>query len=122
MQASLAVRHLTIVMYCRREKISGVRPYCQSVWVILEPGQCIPLNRNTLHKEDHLWERAARSLRKRLIPQVRFANLLGTNGAGKTTLLRAALGLIVLLVGMQMGLELFVRPNDIFMIAPGIAD
>ena len=28
----------------------------------------------------------------------------------------------VLLVGMQMGLELFVRPNDIFMIAPGIAD
>lgn len=36
--------------------------------------------------------------------------------------LRAALGLIVLLVGMQMGLELFVRPNDIFMIAPGIAD
>lgn len=36
--------------------------------------------------------------------------------------LRAALGLIVLLVGMQMGLELFVRPADIFMIAPGIAD
>ena len=36
--------------------------------------------------------------------------------------LRAALGLIVLLVGMQMGLELFVRPNDIFMIAPGAPD
>ena len=34
----------------------------------------------------------------------------------------AALGLIVLLVGMQMGLELFVRPNDIFMIAPGAPD
>ena len=30
--------------------------------------------------------------------------------------------LIVLLVGIQMGLDLFVRPNDIFMIAPGIAD
>ena len=36
--------------------------------------------------------------------------------------LRAALGLIVLLVGMQMGLELFVRPSDIFLLAPGIAD
>jgi hypothetical protein len=36
--------------------------------------------------------------------------------------LRAALGLIVLLVGIQMGLELFVRPSDIFLIAPGIAD
>ena len=36
--------------------------------------------------------------------------------------MRAALGLIVLLVGIQMGLDLFVRPNDIFMIAPGIAD
>lgn len=36
--------------------------------------------------------------------------------------LRAALGLIVLLVGIQMGLDLFVRPNDIFMIAPGVAD
>ncbi len=36
--------------------------------------------------------------------------------------LRAALGLIVLLVGMQMGLELFVRPSDIFLVAPGIAD
>ena len=36
--------------------------------------------------------------------------------------LRAALGLIVLLVGIQMGLELFVRPSDIFMLAPGVAD
>ena len=36
--------------------------------------------------------------------------------------LRAALGLIVLLVGIQMGLELFVRPSDIFLLAPGIAD
>ena len=36
--------------------------------------------------------------------------------------MRAALGLIVLLVGIQMGLELFVRPSDIFMLAPGVAD
>ena len=36
--------------------------------------------------------------------------------------LRAALGLIVLLVGIQMGLSLFVRPQDLFLIAPGIAD
>ena len=36
--------------------------------------------------------------------------------------LRAALGLIVLLVGIQMGLELFVRPGDLFQLAPGIAD
>ena len=36
--------------------------------------------------------------------------------------LRAALGLIVLLVGIQMGLELFVRPADIFMIAPGVPE
>lgn len=36
--------------------------------------------------------------------------------------LRAALGLIVLLVGMQMGLDLFVRPSDLFLFAPGIAD
>ena len=36
--------------------------------------------------------------------------------------LRAALGLIVLLVGIQMGLELFVRPSDLFQLAPGIAD
>ena len=36
--------------------------------------------------------------------------------------LRAALGLIVLLVGIQMGLELFVRPSDLFQLAPGIAN
>jgi len=36
--------------------------------------------------------------------------------------LRAILGLIVLLVGIQMGLELFVRPSDIFLLAPGISD
>ena len=36
--------------------------------------------------------------------------------------LRAALGLIVLLVGIQMGLELFVRPGDLFLLAPGVAD
>ena len=36
--------------------------------------------------------------------------------------MRAALGLIVLLVGIQMGLELFVRPGDLFLLAPGVAD
>ena len=36
--------------------------------------------------------------------------------------MRAALGLIVLLVGIQMGLELFVRPSDLFLLAPGVAD
>ena len=36
--------------------------------------------------------------------------------------LRAVLGLIVLLVGIQMGLELFVRPSDLFLLAPGISD
>ena len=36
--------------------------------------------------------------------------------------LRALLGLIVLLVGIQMGLDLFVRPNDIFLLAPGVSD
>lgn len=36
--------------------------------------------------------------------------------------MRAALGLIVLLVGIQMGLELFVRPSDLFVLAPGVAD
>lgn len=33
--------------------------------------------------------------------------------------LRAVLGLIVLLVGIQMGLELFVRPAEMFELAPG---
>ena len=36
--------------------------------------------------------------------------------------LRAVLGLIVLLVGIQMGLELFVRPSDLFGFAPGVAE
>ena len=36
--------------------------------------------------------------------------------------LRALLGLIVLGVGVYMGLELFVRPHDIFLLAPGISD
>lgn len=36
--------------------------------------------------------------------------------------LRALLGLIVLAVGIYMGLELFVRPHDIFLLAPGVAD
>jgi uncharacterized membrane protein YfcA len=36
--------------------------------------------------------------------------------------LRAVLGLIILFVGIQMGLELFVRPSDIFLLAPGISD
>jgi uncharacterized membrane protein YfcA len=36
--------------------------------------------------------------------------------------MRAALGLIVLLVGIQMGLELFVRPSDLFLLAPGMSD
>jgi uncharacterized membrane protein YfcA len=34
--------------------------------------------------------------------------------------LRAALGFIVLLVGLQMGLELFVRPTEMFALAPGV--
>ena len=34
--------------------------------------------------------------------------------------LRAVLGLIVLLVGIQMGLELFVRPAEMFVLAPGV--
>jgi uncharacterized membrane protein YfcA len=33
--------------------------------------------------------------------------------------LRAVLGLIVLLVGLQMGLTLVVRPDDLFQLAPG---
>ncbi|MGH7027635.1 sulfite exporter TauE/SafE family protein [Brevundimonas sp.] len=36
--------------------------------------------------------------------------------------MRAVLGLIVLLVGIQMGLELFVRPSDLFLLAPGVGD
>lgn len=36
--------------------------------------------------------------------------------------LRAALGVIVLLVGIYMGLELFTRPSDLFSFAPGVAE
>ena len=36
--------------------------------------------------------------------------------------LRALLGVIVLAVGLYMGLELFVRPSEIFQLAPGISD
>ena len=32
------------------------------------------------------------------------------------------LGLIVLLVGLQMGLGLFVEPSDVFLFAPGVSD
>jgi uncharacterized membrane protein YfcA len=35
--------------------------------------------------------------------------------------LRALLGLIVLLVGLRMGLGLFVRPEDMFVLAPGLS-
>lgn len=41
------------------------------------------------------------------------------SGRFRAEYLRAALGLIVLLVGIQMGLDLFVRPSDMFEIAPG---
>lgn len=36
--------------------------------------------------------------------------------------LRAALAVIVLIVALQMGSDLFVRPGDMFALAPGIAD
>ncbi len=36
--------------------------------------------------------------------------------------LRAALAVIVLIVALQMGSELFVRPSDMFALAPGVAD
>ena len=36
--------------------------------------------------------------------------------------MRAALGFIVLFVGIQMGLDLFVRPSELFLLAPGIGD
>jgi hypothetical protein len=35
--------------------------------------------------------------------------------------LRALLGLIVLLVGLRMGLGLFVRPEDMFDLAPSLS-
>jgi uncharacterized membrane protein YfcA len=40
----------------------------------------------------------------------------------RADVLRAALGVIVLGVGVYMGLELFVQPHDIFLLAPGVAD
>ncbi|HEV2081245.1 MAG TPA: sulfite exporter TauE/SafE family protein [Brevundimonas sp.] len=42
------------------------------------------------------------------------------SGRFRADVLRAALGLIVLLVGIQMGMELIVRPSDLFEIAPGV--
>ena len=36
--------------------------------------------------------------------------------------MRAALGFIVLGVGLYMGLELFVRPSDLFQLAPGVGN
>ncbi len=49
---------------------------------------------------------------------------LGAKYAGKFRAdeLRAVLGLLILFVGIQMGLDLFVRPSDIFLLAPGISD
>lgn len=49
---------------------------------------------------------------------------LGVRYAGKLKAeeLRVLLALIVLSVGVYMGLSLFVRPHDIFLLAPGIAD
>ncbi len=41
------------------------------------------------------------------------------SGRFRADSLRAVLGLIVLLVGLQMGLGLFVRPHDLFAFAPG---
>jgi uncharacterized membrane protein YfcA len=43
------------------------------------------------------------------------------SGRFRAESLRAALGLIVLAVGVYMGLELFVRPGDLFSLAPGVA-
>lgn len=44
------------------------------------------------------------------------------SGRFRPDVLRALLGLIVLLVGIQMGLELFVRPSDLFAFAPGVPE
>ncbi|MDQ3124833.1 MAG: sulfite exporter TauE/SafE family protein [Pseudomonadota bacterium] len=44
------------------------------------------------------------------------------SGRFRPDVLRAVLGLIVLLVGIQMGLELFVRPSDLFAFAPGVPE
>ena len=44
------------------------------------------------------------------------------SGRFRPDVLRALLGLIILLVGIQMGLELFVRPSDLFAFAPGVPE
>jgi len=44
------------------------------------------------------------------------------SGRFRPDVLRAVLGLIILLVGIQMGLELFVRPSDLFAFAPGVPE
>ena len=44
------------------------------------------------------------------------------SGRFRADVLRALLAGIVLLVAVQMGSDLFVRPSDLFAIAPGIAD
>src|SRR5690606_24862151 len=36
--------------------------------------------------------------------------------------LRAVMGLLVLLMGLQMGLELFIRPEEMFALAPGAGE
>lgn len=44
------------------------------------------------------------------------------SGRFRPDVLRAFLGLIVLLVGIYMGLEMFVRPSDLFAFAPGVPE
>ncbi|WP_339871342.1 sulfite exporter TauE/SafE family protein [uncultured Brevundimonas sp.] len=44
------------------------------------------------------------------------------SGRFRAESLRAVLGLIVLAVGVYMGLELFIRPGDLFSLAPGVSD
>ena len=44
------------------------------------------------------------------------------SGRFRGEVLRAALAVIVLIVAMQMGSDLFVRPGDMFAMAPGVAD
>lgn len=44
------------------------------------------------------------------------------SGRFRPDVLRALLALIVLLVGIYMGLEMFVRPSDLFAFAPGVAE
>ena len=44
------------------------------------------------------------------------------SGRFRPDVLRALLALIVLLVGIQIGLDLFVRPSDLFAFAPGVPE